>query len=839
MSKHRLQRDSKVAVTGRAGRRWCAWFVLSAVLALALVLGSASGLPAGTRNATSPAPVRGGRPGKVPAKVLLVVIDRIGIDDLTARNAPNILELMARGSTSLMNARVKYDLYGTGSYVVIGAGGRAIGGPNSGLSFGSSERLTTGTGRSVPAGEVYESRTGRRASPGQVLNLQIEEMRKKSDTTLATAVPGVLGQVLRKGGRRVAVLGSSDSLIPSSLLNIPTADADRRPLSEPPGERSPGGAGAPGEPSFPLTSFLHREAACIAMDENGVVPVGDVSGELLASYSEREGLVTDYRALEKAAKVLLGSNDVVVVDTGQTSRVDEQADFFTEEALASARAAALRRSDAWLGRMAGALDPRRDLLIVCTPTPTRKMIKDKELLTPLVIAGPGFDGGGRIRSATTRRAGLVSNFDIAPTVIAASGLEVPGYMDGRVLTAAGTSPDVAGLKEFRDRAVSASSSRKLMVRVYVITSMCLIGLFFLFVLLRPDMVDGHPFFWSTVLLSVLAGPFVWLAIPVLGAVPPWAQVTAAVCGSAGLALLSLLLRSREFDPDNAPMSEALLEPILAISGLTTLLILLDVVLGSPLMTFSTFGSDVILADRYYGLGNLYFGFLLGAAVLFACLAIQTRGSGAMGRLRLDSPWKRYAFAAVTLGTVTFVAGFSGFGADFGGLLAALAAGLVAVVHLEGASFTPRKAIAVLLVLVLCVGGLLLLDALTPESGSHAGRAIEKAHASGLSSLFSQVGRKLGANWTLTFASLWRLLLLFGAVAWLVFNRRFHILVFLRENLKYLAAGFWALVVGLAVGWLFNDSGIETASALSVFLFVPHFVMLVHWRNRRVLPPEDR
>lgn len=828
--------DSKAVVPGRAARRRCAWLALSAVLALGLVLGGASAVPRDPGGTASPARARGGRPGKV----LLVVIDRIGIDDITAKNAPNMLELMARGGTSLMNARVKYDQYGPGSYVVLGAGGRAIGGPNSGLSFGSSERLTTATGRSAAAGDVYESRTGRRSGPGQVLNLSIEEMRKKSDTALATTMPGVLGQVLRKGGRRVAVLGSADSLIPSSFLNIPTADAEGRPLPEPPGGQDTGDAGgAPGEPSFPLTSFLHREAACIAMDENGVVPAGDVSGELLASYSERQGLVTDYRALERAAKVLLSSNDVVVVDTGQTSRVDEQADFFTEKALATARAGALRRSDAWLGRMAAALDLRRDLLVVCTPTPTRQMIKDKELLTPLVVAGPEFGGGRRLRSATTRRAGLVSNYDIAPTVIAGSGLEVPGYMDGRALTAAGTSTDIAGLKEFRDRAVSTSSSRKLMVRVYVITSMCLIALFFLFVLIRPDMVDGHPVFWSTTLLSVLAGPFVWLAVAALGAVPPWVHVTAAVCGSVGMALLSLLLRGREFDPDNAPLSEVLLEPVLAISGLTALLVVLDVILGSPLMTFSTFGSDVILAGRYYGLGNLYFGFLLGAAVLFTCLAIQTRGGGAMSCLRLDAPWKRYAFAAVTLGAVTFVAGFPRFGADFGGLLAALAAGVVTVIRLEGAPLTPRKVAVVILVLAVCVGGLLLLDALTPGSGSHAGRAIGKAHATGISSILSQVGRKLGANWTLTFASLWRLLLLFGAVAWLVFNRKFHILSYLRENLKYLAAGFWALVVGLAVGWLFNDSGIETASALSVFLFVPHFVMLVHWRNRQEVLPEDR
>jgi len=51
------------------------------------------------------------------------------------------------------------------------------------------------------------------------------------------------------------------------------------------------------------------------------------------------------------------------------------------------------------------------------------------------------------------------------------------------------------------------------------------------------------------------------------------------------------------------------------------------VFGGRLMSFSAFGSDVMMGDRYYGMGNLYSGFAIGAALLFACLLPVVLASG--------------------------------------------------------------------------------------------------------------------------------------------------------------------------------------------------------------------
>lgn len=803
--------------------------LLAAALAIGFVL-SAGGPGAGAsgKAATSDRNALEPKATVPPGKVLVVVIDRIGIDDVTEATSPNLMKLIGRGAVSLMNARVKYDQYGLGSYLVIGAGGRSLGGPNIGLAFNSGELLKTNEGGAIRAGSIYRWRVGRRAPVGGAVNLYIQEMKQKSDTTLASSQPGLLGQALRDGAMRVAVIGNADSLIPASPVDVVPPSEQRLPqttnleLAAP--QAATPGRNVP-QTAYPLQSFIHREVVSIAMDERGAVPAGDVATSVTGDFSQTGGMNTDFAKLERKTAAALPSSDLVVVDTGQMSRVDEQATFYGETELAAARAGALRECDASLGRLAAMLDLNKDVIVVCTPTPTRKMILDGELLTPLVVAGKGFDKGNQLHSATTRRTGLVSNYDIAPTILSSLGLESPAEMNGRPMSTSGTGTDLAGLKDFRDNAVLAFNSRKAMVRVYAITAMCVIALFFLVILIREDLIRGHPFLWSTALLALLAGPLVWLAVPAMGAVPVGVLIAVAVCASILIGLASLLLRDRCPTIEKPRISGVLARPMIAISGVTLLLILLDPIIGSPLMTFSAFGSDTILGDRYYGIGNLYMGFAIGAAILVTCLALQFQGSW------LDKAWKRSVFAGVILVVTALVIGLPRLGADIGGLVAALVASMVVLLKLNGKPMTLKKVAVVVLVLVLCVGGLVLVDALMPGSASHAGKAVSRIGSSGFSSALSQVSRKLGANWALTWTSIWRLVLLFSFVAWLVFNWRFGVLKQLREEFPYLYAGFAGLSVGLVLAWIFNDSGIEGAAAISVFLFVPYFLMLIPWARK--------
>jgi hypothetical protein len=775
---------------------------------LATLLVPASG---GSARSAGSAGERGLAEPAAAGKVMLVVIDRIGLDDLTPSVAPNIRRLIDRGGFALMNARVRYDQYGQGSYVEVGAGGRALGGPNVGLAFNSDERLASEEGGFVEAGQLYRARTGRAAPPGSVVNLYIEEMKKQSDTPQASSLPGLLGQALRRGDKKTALVGNADSMAPASQVET----GKQVELFEP---RSPL------VDSNSLVTMPHRESSCIAMDEQGKVPSGDVSPDVNVPSASAAGVSTDFQRLLAEARTELQTSDFLTVDTGQTTRVDEQADFYSDGALKAARRRALEECDAALGRLVGLLDLSRDTVVVCTPTPTRKMIEKGNLLTPLVVAGPGFRPGTLLGSPTTRHTGLVSNFDIAPTVLETFHLDLPAEMDGRPLTSSSRKTDLAALARFQERAAGASSARKVMVKVYAISALALIALFLVVILLREDLLTGHRWLWALVMLVVLSGPLAYLVVPVFAVPALYWMVPSAVVASILLGLAALLLKRRSAAGGGAVSSLAgekgsTLKPLVALSGATALAILLDLVLGSPLMTGSPFGSDVIMADRYYGIGNLYTGFLLGAALLFSGLVVI------LFKGVLDRPAKRYAAAGAVLAVTVFFLGFGRLGAEFGGLVAALAGSLVFLMKLEGGRIGLKKVGVIVVVLVICVAVMLSADLLFPGTSSHAGKAITRMESSGPSAFISQLNRKLTANWALTWASIWRLLLLVALVAGIALNWRYRLAARIKAELPALYASLVGMAVALPVALLLNDSGIEAAAALSVFLFVPCFYLL--------------
>lgn len=802
---------------GRSRRRLLASSV-AAVVALLLLYSIITGMLPASAGSTAGRKVNGAAVEAPHRKVVLVVIDRIGLDDIVNHKPPNITRLISSGSTALMSARVKRDFYGQGSYVVIGAGGRAPGGSDVGLAFNQGEQLTTAGGERAKAGDVYRSRTGRSAPPGSVVNLNIEEMKKKSTASSASGDPGLLGTVLKDAGKKVALVGNADSISPTL-----TGQTGYQEESPEPVERmtTPSRVNV-----MPQLTIVHREASGIAMDVYGVVPEGNVSSDLSDRRSAQTGVTTNFTKLLAAAAGRLAVSDFLVIDMGQTSRVDEQAGFFADASLELARGRALARCDKALGKVMEMLDLSRDLVIVCAPTPTRKMITDGELLTPLVIAGPGFGPDRLLRSPTTHRDGLVSNLDIAPTVIKFFGRKALPEMEGRALFTGRSRTNPAGLERFRDNAVGAFSSRKVMVRVFVISALVILVLFLLFVLTGKDFVGAHPYIWYVLLLLILAGPAAYLLYPAFGVKSLAARIASSLGISLVLGVVALLIGRVKKGGHTGAGPRATLRTMILVSGFTLFLILLDLLIGSRLMTLSAFGSDVVLADRFYGIGNLYMGVAVGAAILFVCLATE------LFKSFLDKPWKRYCFAgAVLLITIVFL-GYPRLGANVGGLITAVTASLVTLMKLEGGRIGLKKVIALVLVLILFVGGLLLADMLMPGSTSHAGKAVSSMKSSGISAVVSQVGRKLAANWTLAFASIWRLLVLLAIAAGLLLQWKFHLFGRIKEELPHLSAGLVGMAVGLAVALVFNDSGIEPASAITIFLFFPCFLLLVSWLAER-------
>lgn len=745
-----------------------------------------------------------------PGKVVMFVVDRIGIDDLTEENAPNIFKLISSGGFALMNARLIHDFYGKGSYLVIGAGGRVTAGSNAGLAFNYEEFLTGSIGEQIKAGDIFFSRTGILAPEDSVVNLYIEEMIKNSDNISSTSEPGLLGQTLKSENKITALLGNADSLTPARSV-----DTTLFPEQEYLGDLIP----SPEEiEAYPSVVEIHREASCIAMDKNGIVPLGNVSANLSGVNPEHTNVTTNYTRLVSEAGELLPEVDFMVVDLGQTSRVDEGSSYYTDKALDEARSAAIKNSDKAIGRILKFLDLDKDMVIVCTPTPSREMLSKGELLTPLVICGPETGSGALLKSSTTARTGIVSNFDIAPTIIEFFRIDTPGDMEGRPLLETSVSTNIKDIQKHRDTIVASSTTRKTMVRFFVISAIVLIVLFMLFLFFRDDIVKNHKLFWRTVFLMVLSGPLAYLIYPAFGNASYHRSIPLIIGITLVAGIGSILIERRSTSVIKSGKSGFIAMAV--ISGTTLFVALLDPLLGSPLMTLSAFGSDIVLAGRYYGIGNLYMGVVVGASLLFICLTCE------LATGILDKPWKRYLFAGIVLLATCIFLGYPGLGANVGGLITAAAASVVTVIKLEGKPVSWKKLLIAVVIVILCIAILIIVATILPEQSSHAGKALSRFRADGISSLFSQAMRKLSANWSLIFVSIWRLILLLAVIGALILNWKFKLIRKIKSDYHFLAAGMAGMITGLVVALLLNDSGIEPAGAISLFILIPLLLLSI-------------
>jgi hypothetical protein len=418
----------------------------------------------------------------------------------------------------------------------------------------------------------------------------------------------------------------------------------------------------------------------------------------------------------------------------------------------------------------------RDLLVlVVAPEPSDAMRDRGEIVTPVVMARGRPDallrGGsepGGLTSATTRRAGLVANLDVAPTVLSFTGQPVPSGSPGSPIRPSGEPPTdlLRRYLEYREVAVPVG-----LIALGIALALLGAGLV---VLLGP---------WSVPAGAVAALAAVGLfAVALQVAMLPgswlptysWPVVAAVVGGTALVLTLVAVAVGRE-----SPVAPA---AVVAGGGLT--LAVVDAALGWPSLLTPFLGGSALEGGRFYGLGNSYAGMVLAGAVLAAAV------------LR---PW-----AGVALITAAALfAGLPWLGADLGGGIT-----LFAVAALWwGLRVRPRfGALEVAVVVAAAVAGallLVLLHRLAPAP-SHVSRAIQEA--GGLGGILVTFWDRLTLNVraTLRTPAVWPALIgvpVALAVAWArpgPFRRPL-------DQAPAWRLGLIALAVGGILGYVLNDT----------------------------------
>jgi len=401
------------------------------------------------------------------------------------------------------------------------------------------------------------------------------------------------------------------------------------------------------------------------------------------------------------------------------------------------------------------------------------------------IAGRGFDGD--LTSDSTRTDGYVLSTDLAPTILARFGVEIPSQMSGQGIRAEG-SIDPGGVEALGDRMAGISSRRGPVIGLSLLIWVVLLG--------AAVAASRGRAARAGVRLTGLAVVYLPFLLLVAAGLEPSEGAEALIVGlgSPALALATLIA---------LPGYRALA----AASAATVLAYAIDVIAGSPLTQLSLLGPNPGLGVRFYGIGN-------ELEALLAVLVVAGTGAALAG-FRPGRSRRACARAFLAVGVVAaFVFAAGRFGADVGAAIVLPVGAAVAA-----AAIAARRRRAALLALAAPFAALALLALTDLVSGANAHLTRSVLDAGGLGSLADVAQRRLQLSaHSFTRPVVFVSLPLIVALAALAIARR--------ERLRGWVAGAPAVRAGLigavaatAAGTLANDSGALLLEIGSAYLLV--------------------
>ena len=504
------------------------------------------------------------------------------------------------------------------------------------------------------------------------------------------------------------------------------------------------------------------------------------TGGALAA-ADSSGNVDVYRAtLPEDPGPLLRACPLTAIDLGVLPDPD---------GYATERAAALRRVDVALAQI-DATRPANSTLLVVGVSDTDAT---DGRLHVAIADGPGFEGGW-LRSPSTGRTPYLQLVDVAPTVLAALGEPVPEDVAGRpVSRSADGRPNSfdATRAELVDAATAAVARKHLVGPVLAgFAVVCAIVYAIAAALLRrrplPDALRRR---FSVAVTGLGTFPVATF----LANLVSWWRVEPTIPALAGTVLgWMLLVTALAVAP---AWGRTATGRIAAVSAVTVVVLLADVMTGARLQLNSVLGYTALEAGRFVGFGNVAFA-VLGAAALLLAAAL------AAGRPARSA----VAVALAVAVPVVVVEGSPGFGTDFGGILTLVPAFGVLGLLVAGRKVTTGKAVAVLGAGAALVAALAITDYLRPEEDrTHFGRFVATVlDGEGLAT----VDRKIRANLDLLFAGphtvAAAVLLVVAAVG--VFRPPAGLRIAYRAH-PGLRTGLQVVVLLGLLGFAVNDSGI--------------------------------
>ena len=651
---------------------------------------------------------------------------------------PTILDIAEEGAIGSMSVRTNASRtsYASG-FATIGAGSRMEGGVTTGGTLGPDT-----------AGISFDE---------DVEAAGLRELLLEAEEDGYDAVPGALGEAL--GEHSTTAIGNAELTYPPALV----AGFERWPV-------------------------------LAAMDAEGLVDRAAVDASVLEIGGE--AVRTDPDAIaELARSAVEASCGLAVIDHGDLIRTELAAGPSGPDP--EDRTAALMAADDLLTVVEASLTAD-DLLLVVSPT---SPLHDDDVHFGVAIArGPGFAPGSLLSSASTRREGIVTLPDIAPTVLAHMGLERHPAMLGRPFFSVTTDRDRIAMALENDReAVFVDRVRSPVTTAFVVVQVA-IYLLIGWVLYRSERKGGRgPRWLESAALAVVAFPVcTYLAGSVsqhrLG---PWGHATLLIALDLVLVIGVSLLRRHPLDR------------LLALTGLTCAVLVIDVVTGAALQVNTVFSYSPIVAGRFAGFGNTAFSVLGAVTIVTGALMVQRAGRSRGSLIA----------TAVLFAVVVIVDGAPMWGSDVGGVLAFVPAFAMTLFLLVGRRPTIRVVLLCVAAAVAVLAAFLAFDLSRPaDERTHLGRLFEDVQTRGFEVFLDTVERKISTNLRVFTSTIYTYFVppALAFIAWLLLRPK-NRWEELARRYPTLRAGLIGGLILSVLGFAVNDSGIVVPATILSYL----------------------
>ncbi|MGP9586904.1 hypothetical protein ACT3TB_14725 [Micrococcaceae sp. AOP34-BR2-30] len=426
---------------------------------------------------------------------------------------------------------------------------------------------------------------------------------------------------------------------------------------------------------------------------------------------------------------------------------------------------------------------------------------------------------GLLSSSSTRQPGLIQVPDLAPTLVELSDGEPMQNAAGAPMN--NQDPDSGWESRFQtvlDRQVAVKTQNELSTWFFPVVATLMVGLLVLAWFLRKnhrELVHSGAYRLGIVFAAMPVSTYLVNTVPWERATNPDIAMLGALAGwSLALGVIALLGPWRGFK----------LGPVLFVSVVTVLVLAYDVMTGSQLQMSTLLGEPLLIASRFYGIGN-------SALALYCCaLILAVAGFASLTK----RPLMRILIVTVPILISSVILAAPGLGTKFGSVPTLIIGVAYLVLAAAGIRFSLKRMGLTVGIAGFVMLAVLFLDWLRPaDQRTHFGRffdSIISGEALGV------LARKIGMNIDILTQSWMTLLLplIIIGVFWLALEpQRFSLqgMINAYDRIPLLRAGMISLAILLGVGTIINDSGI-VVPAVGILFLVPVLVHLETFETKQ-------